>query len=518
MLRRALWVPGFAALAACTRLPTQPSASPAPVNRNTDDTFTIVDGVEPASLYPGVLQGTGQSAAYALFDGLTAWNDKMELRPALATAWEASPDGTSWTFTLRPGVRFHDGTVCDANAVKASFDYMLDKDTLASRRSSYVAVKRIEAIGDGRVRFVTDPPLPDLPSLVADSTARIVSPAAIQRFGKVFGRNPVGTGPYRFAGWTAGQQISLEAFDGYWGPQPRIRRYVYRPIPEASGRAIALKTGEADVALNVAAADLESIRQTSGLDARSTPSLSAIYGLLRQSGPPFDDARVRHALNHAIDKDAIIQTVMGATARRLASPAIPGLWGAVDFEPLAFDAARARALLAEAGHSGGLKAELRYVSGRWAGDDQVVQAIQGYWSRVGVDLGLTKLQPAELTQHLQAPPDSQPGVLFLLVSTSDYTDFHLFRNYHSGATIRATIGVRTGYGNPAVDRLIDQGRRTVEATARLALLKEAQEIVWKDQPHVYLMHASNNWAQRRDVSGFQVLPSNAVVPGTLMRR
>ena len=479
--------------------------------------FTVVDGTEPASLDPAPGTGPFQSALNPIYDGLTAWNDKMELQPALATAWEVTPDGKTWTFRLRPGVKFHDGTPFNSQAVKTTVEHLLDGATGSSRRASYTLIKEVATPDDGTVRITTDPPTPDLPFLMADGSVRIISPTALQKFGKDIGRNPVGTGPYAFKEWIPNQRVVSEANPDYWGQKPNVRRWVYRAIPEAAGRVVALKTGEADLVLNLPAADVESLKTDPNLVVTVAPGLTIIEAEPRQSKPPFNDVKVRYALNHAIDKDAIIASVLRGAALPLRTPSIPGLFGTFDFDPLPYDPAKAKQLLAEAGHPNGIEATIRYVSGRWSGDDQVAEAMQGFWNNVGIKTTIVKIQSAELVPQLSADPDTMAGTVFLLLKTSEYVDYHLYRMYHSDATTKTVTAQRYAYGNPEVDRLLSEQQRTFDPNQRLPILKQAQELIWKDQPLVFLFHQVNIWGQRKNVSGFSYQPTGFILPGEVAK-
>ena len=213
--------------------------------------------------------------------------------------------------------------------------------------------------------------------------------------------------------------------------------------------------------------------------------------------------KVRYALNQSIDKDAIIANVLRGAGLPLRTPSIPGLFGTFDFDPLPFDPAKAKQLLAEAGYANGFEATIRYVSGRWSGDDQVAEAMQGFWNNVGIKTQIIKIQSAELVPQLSADPDTMAGTVFLLQKTSEYVDYHLYRMYHSDATTKTVTAQRYAYGNPEVDKLISEQQRTFDPDKRLPILKQAEELIWKDQPLVYLAHQSNVWGNRKNVSGFK---------------
>jgi len=271
------------------------------------------------------------------------------------------------------------------------------------------------------------------------------------------------------------------------------------------------------VVLNLPPSDVDSLRQDPNVAVQVTPGLTIVEAEPRQSKPPFDDVRVRQALNQAIDKDAIIANIMRGLGRPLNTPSIPGLWGTYEFESPKYDPARAKQLLTEAGHPNGIDASIVYVSGRWSGDDQVAEAMQGFWNNVGIRTTIKKIQSAELVPMLQADPDTVPGTLFLLLKTSEYVDYHLYRMYHSDATTKTVTAQRYAYANPEVDKLIAQEQSTFEPEKRLPILRQAQELIWKDQPLVYLFHQVNVWGQRKTVSGFTYLPSNHIVPGQLTK-
>ncbi|HYM68132.1 MAG TPA: ABC transporter substrate-binding protein [bacterium] len=494
---------------------TARAASSSPVGR--DATFVVVDGTEPNSLDPAVGTGPFQAIVNAMFEGLVQWNDKGQIQPALATSWTSSGGGRIWTFTLRSGVRFHDGTPFGADAVKATIGHILDRNTPATRRGNYLLIKDVLTPDEHTVRFVTDPPNPDFPLLMADGSAKIVSPAALKTYGQDFGRHPVGTGPFVFEEWVPNDHVSASLNATYWGPSPRVRRFLYRPIPESAARVVVLKTGEADVVQDLPPTDMDALRRESGLVVYATPAQTIAELEPADTKPPLKDVRVRRALNMAIDKNAIIQGIMKGFAKPLSSPGIPGLWGSFDFTPVAYDPNQARQLLAAAGYGGGMDLTINITAGRWAGDLQVVQAVQGYWANLGVRTTVHQMDFATLLAGSSSDPDARPGAMTSLLKSSPYIDYHLYRMYDSAATNVPGTQQRTGYANPEVDRLLDEERSMFDQAKRLPILKHAQALVWQDQPLIYLFQLVNLWGARAGAKGFVVLPSGDFVPGVLRR-
>jgi glutathione transport system substrate-binding protein len=475
-----------------------------------------VDGSEPNSLDPAVGTGPFQSIMNGMYEGLVAWDEKLQLQPKLATSWKPSADGKQWTFTLRQGVKFHDGTPFTSEAVKTTVDHILDKNTASTRRASYTLIQKVDTPDPNTAVFTTDPPSPDLPFLLADGSVRIISPTALQKYGKDFGRNPVGTGPYKFDEWVPNDHVSGVINPDYWGTKPLVRRLVYKPVPEASARVVVLRTGEADVVFNLPPADQDSLKQNQNLVVNNTPSLTVVMIELRVTKPPFSDKRVRYALNQAIDKDAIIKNVMRGQAFPLRTPGIEGIYGTADFDLLPYDAAKAKSLLADAGLASGFDMTLFYVSGRWPGDDQVIQAVQGYWSQVGVRAKIIKGDNAALVDYLARDPDQNPGLAIMPQRSSFYLDYHLFRMYQTDAT-HANAAQRSGYSNPEVDRLIKAEQSDFDPAHRLTTFQQAQKLIWDDQPFVYLFQQTSLWGQQKSASGFIVPPTGDFIPQQLQK-
>jgi ABC-type transport system substrate-binding protein len=481
-----------------------------------DVSFTVVDGSEPNSLDPPIGTGPFQHIINAMYEGLVAWDEKMQLQPMLATSWQPSADGKQWTFKLRGGVKFHDGTPFTSDAVKSTVDHILDKNTASTRRASYTMIQKVDTTDPSAVVITTDPANPDLPFLMADSSMRISSPTALQKFGKDFGRNPVGTGPYKFEEWVPNDHVSAVINPDYWGSKPQVRRYVFKPVPEASTRVVVLRTGEADVVMNLPPSDQDNLKQLTNVTLHNTPSLTVVMIELRVTKPPFSDKNVRYALNQAIDKDAIIKNVMRGQAIPLKTPGIEGIYGTADFDPLPFDPAKAKSLLAQAGFASGLDMTLFYVSGRWPGDDQVIQAVQGYWSQIGVRAKIVKGDNAALVDYLARDPDQNPGLAIMPQRSSFYLDYHLYRMYQTDAT-HANAAQRSGYSNPAVDALLKQEESDFDTNHRLATFQQAQKLIWDDQPFVYLFQTESFWGQQKSVSGFIVPPTGDLTPQQLQK-
>jgi peptide/nickel transport system substrate-binding protein len=508
--------PTQAAVATATEV-AAPAATEVPVVEE-KITLVVVDGTEPScGLYPPTCTGPPGHLTYLTYDPLVGHDERMAPDPdlGLATSWEVGEDQLTWTFHLREGVKFHDGTPFDANAVKVTIESILDPDVGALRRSVYTVIKEVNVVDPLTVQFVTDGPFPDLPFLLTDRSAFIVSPTALQKMGVAdFARQPVGTGPFKFVEWVPNDHITYEANPDYWRGKPAVDLVIYRPVPEAAVRTAMLRTGEADIAVNISPEDLESLGADPNIVVIQKDSLTQVTSEMRQTKPPFSIKEVRKAMNYAVDKESIVNDIMHGAGRIADSPGPPNVWGSVALEPYNYDPEKAKQLLADAGYPNGFEGNLFYVSGRWAGDEQVTQALQAYWQAVGVQISLNKVDQAGLDTMLKKHPDDMAGWTTQQIRTSSYLDYHLYRLFNCEAAIMEAAQ-RSGYCNPAVDELLAKGRATFDLDERLPYYAEAQELIWDDAPFVWVFVQQNLMAARKDVSGYIFLPTgNLILYGT----
>jgi peptide/nickel transport system substrate-binding protein len=481
--------------------------------------IVVVDGTEPSSLLPPSGTGPFQHPINGMYECLVELDEESQLEATLATSWEVDDSGENWSFHLREGVMFHDGTELTSEAVQATIDNILNPDVNASRRASYTLITDIDTSDDYVAVITTDPPTPDLPFLMTDSSAKIISPSHMADVGPdEYGiESPVGTGPYRFVEWVPNDHITLELYEDYWGDPPQIPTFIFRTIPEVSTRVVVLRTGEADIAFNLPPADVEELEGLPDVTVHATPSLTVHMMEPKVAVGPMSDVRVRRAMNMAIDKDAIIEGIMRGYAEPLLTPGIPGLWGTVEFDPIPYDPEQAQSLMNEAGYGNGFPLNLVYTSGRWAGDDQVVEAIQGFWANhLGIQMSIDRRDQAGFVEALREDPYEYEDLIIMPIRSSFYLDYHLYRMFHTDAT-HADAAQRSGYSNEEVDRLLDEQRSEFDEDRREELLAEAQRLIWEDQPFIFLFHRVNIWGQRDEIEGFGIHPGNSFIPRQVRR-
>lgn len=443
---------------------------------------TPVLSLDPTESEPRTLSALGN-----VFEPLVAYDRDLNLVPALATRWE-TPDETTWLFSLRRGVTFHDGSPLDAPAVVAA----LERARL-SRESSVPgtlwAVSQVEATDSHSVRIRTR--VPDallLHELTLVLVARGTSRAEIEA-------RPAGTGPYRVAAWTRGGALDLEAWDDYWGPSPVLRRVRIDALPPGTGGAAALASGGAEVAELSPSAARDA--PPSGVRFVTSPGLTTFY--LWMNGPekiegrpnPFSDIRVRRAAARAIDRGRLAREATGTHATAAPQLVPPTVFGHVpSMTALPYDPPAARALLQSAGYTLPVEAVLSY---RAAGnDDPAARALREMLDEAGFRVTLRPVPWDQVQTELRGGRLS----LFFGGWVFDGPDAGGFLRdcIRSRGTNGPTGYFNSGYVNPGVDRLVDSSYGAFVRSSRLALLEEATRIATDDAPLVPLFHRPDAWA------------------------
>jgi len=403
------------------------------------------------------------SALRNAYEPLVDLGRDLSLVPCLAESWY-SPDDLTWVFRLRRGVTFHDGRPLQAQQVAAVLrEASADP---ASRRSFRDIVSRIEAPDDGTVVVHTYQPSGMLHSVLNVTYIGLDS--------GVPGRPPVGTGPYRVAEWKPGQRLALEAFEGHREGVPAIRRLEFRGVPDARERARLLRSGEADLAVDVPLEEMDALAGTPGLRVASRQGLRVVHlgmNVLAAGANPLRDRRVREAIATAIDRPALVSGPQRGRADLMEELIPPEVFGHVGTLPArAYDPPRARRLLAEAGYASGFRTTLDYIHGRHQAIDAVAEAIAAALGQVGVKV---EPRPATLEQFRDRVSVRKETALFLmgwLSATGDAatTMGSLVRTPSGGG-----FGLYSTYSDAEVDRFLAEASGLLGRAQRKTALQEA---------------------------------------------
>ncbi|TVR51807.1 MAG: ABC transporter substrate-binding protein [Puniceicoccaceae bacterium] len=495
-----------AALAACA-----PHAGTPP------DAIVVAQVAEPRSLDPHVATATNDFRILAhVYEGLVRFQPgTLEPAPGLAASWSVSADGRRYTFLLREDVRFHDGTPFDAEAVRFNFERMLDPEHPFAGTGPFPlafffsAIESIETPDDHTVIFELDRPYAPFLSNLAYPTGFLVSPAAVRGHGRNYGRHPAGTGPYRFTEWARQRWVKLEHFDDYWGEPARMPRLVFRPLPDENARLTELLAGGVDLVVEAPADIIGHFRNQPDFVVAESVGPHLWFLILNTREPPFDDLRMRRAVNYAIDKDAIVEDLLQRTAS-VAHGVIPRAFDwAIDPElnPYPFDPDKARELIAEAGHAGATIRLLATESGSAMLEPlPMAEAIQADLARVGLTVRIEVFEWNTFLARVNAGLEGQGHMAQMAWMTNDPDTLPSLAL--ASTALPEDGGFNSGYyQNPELDRLLEDARRSTDPTERGRIYHRIDRLVHEEAPFLFLASWRQNAIHHRGLRDFALEPS-----------
>ncbi len=472
------------------------------------DTLTVAIGTDASTFDPHFCTDSATEVLNKnLYSNLVRFNGKMEIVPDLAIKWEVSADGLTWSFDLRDGVKFHDGTAFNADAVKASFERLLDEKTGSPRRSVLAMIKNIEVVSPTKLKLTTAYPTGSFLQQLAHPVGAIISPAAIAKYGKDLSRNPVGTGPFKLTEWKSGDKIVMEKNASYFDGPPAISQLVWKIVPEDSARTMLIESGQADVVLRVPVADLERLRAKADVSLLEGPTVMTMYVALNNSRGPLKDVRIRQAINYAVDKESLVKNIVGGLGIVADAPISQSTWGYAKVGAYPFDRAKAKDLLTQAGHAKGLELELWTPVGRYLMDRQVAENLQAQLAEVGITL---KIRPWEFQALMSEVKKGQFDSVLLgwSPSTGD-ADQGLYPVFHSSQF--PPNSNRAFYSNPQVDKLLVDARQATEPQTRLNLYARAEKIIMDEAAWLFLYYPKQVVMTRANVKGVELLPTEHIL-------
>ena len=479
------------------------------------DAIVIGLVAEPVTMDPPQITDLNSArVTKRIFEGLVGQElGSYKLVPGLAQSWDISRDGLTYTFRLRPNVTFHDGTPFNAEAVKFVFERQLNDKGPYYATGTYPYVKGflgnvagVEVLDASTVQIKLKAPLTPFLQYLAHQSLFMFSPESLKKWGKDVVKHPVGTGPFKLETWEPGVKVVLARNDQYWGGAPKIRQAIYVPIVEAQARLVALKTGDIDLTMDVPPDSLDELRRDPNLVVAESNSSAVWYVTLNTRHPILKDRRVRQALNHAVNKEAIIRDILRGTAIVSRGPISP-VYGPYYEENTArypHDLEKARALLKDAGYAGGF--ELGFlVPESGSGMQSPVEmatVIQANLAQLGVR---AKIQTMEWGAYLRKYLE-QPDMAEMSWNPSIGDPDHMM--YMLLSSDRFPPAFNSGYyQNDRVDDLLRRARTTLDEKARVPLYKEAQKLVVEDAPWIFVDHGKQVIVHRKRVQGFKLHPN-----------
>ena len=462
-------------------------------------TLTYAAGSATQTLDPQFITDvTTFRAVGTMYEALLRQDENGKVGPGLALSWTVSPDKRSWTFKLRPGVTFHDGSPFNAQAVKFTYDRILNPATGSPRRSTLAMVESTEVVDDLTFRLTTKEPFAPLLAQLSAYNVYILSPTHVQKEGANFSKTASGTGPFKLRSWQPGEKLVVVRNDKYWGEKPLLDSVVFTVVPEDSARTLLLLSGQADAISELPYVMVKKLGSLEAVRVIRKPGYRTIYLGMNLSVAPFNDLRVRQAVGHAINKQALVQGVLsgiGTLGGSLESSVIDGT--AKELQPYPFDPAKAKKLLADAGFPNGFSTDFMVTTGRYNMDRQVGEAIQGQLAAVGIK---ANIQSPEFGAYLAALNKGRvPMFMSGKGSPTGDMDFTQELLMHSTGKMNYF-----NFKNPDVDKLIQQQRVAVEPKERQRVLAELQKKVYDEEPIIALYYEDQVWATRANVQDVKV--------------
>ncbi len=471
---------------------------------------------EPKSLDPSTVTAVNDFRILInMYDGLVRYKSgTLQVEPALAESWKISKSGTLYTFNLRKGVKFHDGSSFNADAVKFNFDRMLsDKHPYHNTGPFplaffFSAIKETRVIDPYTVQFKLEKPYAPLLSNLAYPTGLIVSPASVRKLGKGFGRNPAGTGAFKFAAWESNRKVVIERNEEYWDGAPPLKAVIFRPITDSNTRVTEMLSGGIDMMVEVPPDNVATFKTDAfSLYEQAGPHLWFL--ILNCKEGPFKNKMVRQAANYAINKKALVENVLQGTAEVAAGPTPPAFaWAYNDkLTPYPYDPDKAGKMVEEAGFKGATVTF--YVTEGGSGMLDPIPmgtAIQADLAKIGLKVKIETYEWNTFLGKVNPGLEGKADMAEMAWMTND-PDTLPFLALRSGAWPDKG-GFNSGYyANPKVDELLEKARISTDQDTRARLYKEMQEIVYEDAPWVFVANWKQNAVSRANVKEFSLEPS-----------
>lgn len=465
-----------------------------------DKTLVIGAAGFPDSLTTGISSFTALNLEYQTMDPLVLRDDIGNLKPGLATSWEATGE-TTWRFHLRPGVKFHDGAPFSAEDVKFTLDYIMNPKSVYGSRSRIGEVAGARVIDANTVEITTKQPFPTLPNGLSDI------PIEPKHYHDKVGaegmtKHPIGTGPFKYERWVPADRYELTANKDYWDGAPKVDRVLLRQIPEASTRVAALLAGEAQIIEEVPVDLMARIETSKTAKIASVESTVGLVLTLDIRKPPLDNPKVRLALDYAIDKPLILKEMLGGTGSLLQGQMLTSntLGYNPNIKARPYDPAKARELLKEAGLANGFTTSITTRSGKYQSDVDISNAVAGMLSKVGIKTTVNVVEG---------------GVFSKMATAQELGPIHMVGWYSLGDADFAAVWFTKASGrsvwiNEEFEKLFVEARTTVDEAKRVKAYHRMMEIMYAENPSIYMFGLPSVYGVSAKLAGFNP-PSDKIL-------
>jgi ABC-type transport system substrate-binding protein len=460
-----------------------------------------------------VMDRSAHRAVHQIFEPLITADYSMNYHPNLATSWEITPDGKAIIFNLRKGVKFHDETPFDSRAVKMTFDRIKNQKLMRWKLFSSF-MESVEVIDKYTVRInLKGSPATALALL--SIWGYIESPAAVEKYGKDFGLHPTGTSVFKFVEWVPDQRVVLEANKSYWGGEPKIARVIFKPVPDPHTRLAMVETGDLDVAEELPLTEINRLKTLPAIRVEEYPVGTMLFLVFNTAKYPFNDKRVRQAISYSIDRKGIIDKLLFGQVRLAETYAAPNVKHIIKYDIYPYNPEKPKSILANLGWKPGksgflekdgevFRTAIVTPSGRYPMDRQIAEVIQGQLKKIGVDSKVIVVEAAAFLKSIyldpQAKKNAEFGMIILIRPMGPELDTALTQHFHSDSFTPKSSNYSI-FANSELDRLLEEGGRTVDETKGAAIYKKAQDILNEEVPWLPLYTLVNFLTCRKGVRG-----------------
>jgi peptide/nickel transport system substrate-binding protein len=465
------------------------------------DTVVIVQGVDPTTLDPHNHMETPAWNLHAqLFDHLLRRDSNIKIEKQIAESYRIVNDKT-WEFKIRKGIKFHNGEDCNAASFKFSLERMADPKNKLRQTVFQGVIEQVEVLDDTTFRIHTKKPYPVMDAMLAIYGQPLPVKYFQEKGPEHFATNPIGTGPYKFVRWVKDDYILLEANGNYFRGAPKIKKVMFRPIPEATTRVAALQTQEADIVTNIPP-HLAKVMDWKGRSVVSkAPSVRVIFMAFDTTKPgPQADKRVRQAIAMGVNMETNIKKILEGNAIRLGSPLTDKHFGYdPSVKPYDYNPEKAKHLLAEAGYPNGFDFVINCPSGRYLNDKEMAEAVAGDLRKIGIRANVKTFEWGHYMSNMMYGHNAQPAYILGWGNTSFDADFTINPLMHTGLLL-------SNVSFPKLDALLDEGISTMDPKKRLKIYSDAAKVIKDEVPwawayqqvDIYGVSERLNWKARTD--------------------
>jgi peptide/nickel transport system substrate-binding protein len=461
---------------------------------NQGKSLTIALASEPNTFDPHLVIGRNTEIFIAnVFDGLTSRDASANILPNLATEWGFLGDGSAWQFKLRDGVTFHNGDPFTAESVKFTIERAINPETKATIAAQFLTIAGVDIVDASTVVIRTKQPDIMIPNRFGELYGGMLSPShTMATDAATLATKPNGTGPFMLTEWVKGERLVLEANPSHWRGPASVSKITARPILEDAARIAALQAGEVDFISNVPYERITELRADPNLTVKTIATPRVFFVSMDPRVKPFDDVRVRQAMNYAVDVDAIISALYLGYATRLATAVPTAAFGYdASVTPYPYDPARARELLAEAGYPNGFSVEFDAFTGSIADHSRPAEAIVEYLRQVGIDVKMNMFEFGAFGPRRVA---NQVSPMHIYSIGNTY--------FEPAWVIKLMMQQNLGlhYRNDEVYALCNQAEATFEPSARIPIYSRVQQLLKDDAGFIFLFQNDAVFAMNNKVS------------------